>query len=151
MPNANNREAAQVLRDLVAALRDSEEGFAKAARGAHSDALRDVFSTCSRQRARYAAELEEEIRALGAGPSGAAHFGGILRGWVDLKARIRPRDDGAFIEECVQGESGTLQHYDRALARPLPGGLRERIEHQRRGVEQAIEQLDRAGVAFKTG
>jgi uncharacterized protein (TIGR02284 family) len=134
-------EIIAVLNDLIATCRDSQEGFGKAAKGV-SEELRNLFTSVSGERADFAHEVQEQVRRLGAEPEDAGHFGGILRpGWVDLEARIRPKDDGSFAAECQRGEEGTAKHYRHALEQELPPEVRAVVERQFRAVEQTIERL----------
>ncbi len=141
MPDGNIR----ILNDLIATCRDSESGYGKAAKGVHADDLRDLFTGISAQRDRFAGELEELVRSLGAQPETTGHIGGALHGgWVDLEQSIRPKDDATFIEECERGDRETLNHYDRALTHELPTKARAAVERQRGDVASAIERLHHA-------
>jgi hypothetical protein len=67
------------------------------------------------------------------------HEGGILhRGWVDLEQRLRPKDDYEILQECIVGDTGTLKHYDHALAQDLPPSVRSFVEEQRTAVERDL-------------
>jgi uncharacterized protein (TIGR02284 family) len=142
----------ETLNDLVATCRDSEEGFGKAAKGVHSDDLRNRFTRIARQRAEFSDELSRQVEGLGGRPAESGHISGIQhRGWRELETSIRPKDDATFLAECQTGEENTLRHYDQALARELPAGVAPVVEQQRAAVAQAlvdlrgIEQVRRAG------
>jgi uncharacterized protein (TIGR02284 family) len=49
----------RILNDLIATCRDSAEGFGKAAKGAHSDQLRQQLTEIERSRADFAVELTQ--------------------------------------------------------------------------------------------
>src|SRR4051812_49415005 len=68
----------KTLNDLIASCRDSEEGFGKAAKGCHSDALRNRLIGVARQRADFADELAGHIRKLNGAPAATAHQSGVL-------------------------------------------------------------------------
>lgn len=145
------RDVIEMLNDLIATCRDSEQGFLKAAKGIHSDAWRDILTGVANVRDRFAQELEAEVRRWGAQPETTGHIGEILhRGWVDLEARIRPRIDETILEDCTRGEEATEKHYRRALAQDLPPDVRAMVEEQFRNVRQTLEQLrgERAGGAW---
>jgi uncharacterized protein (TIGR02284 family) len=130
------------LNDLISSCRDSEEGFGKAAKGCHSDNLRNRFIGIARQRADFADELAGQVRELGGEPAESGHLSGIQHeGWRQLEESIRPKDDMSFIVECVRGEENTLRHYEQALTRDLPPAARSMIERQRLAVQEALMDL----------
>jgi uncharacterized protein (TIGR02284 family) len=136
----------RILNDLIATCRDSAEGFGKAAKGAHSDQLREQLTDIERSRSDFADQLADLARNLGFEPETTGHIGEILhRGWVDLETRIRPETDGHLIEGCRRGEEGTLRHFESALGREeFPAGARGLVEQQR---EQIREDLEKLGAA----
>ena len=142
IPMADN---IRTLNDLIAACRDSEEGFGKAAKGVHSDELRGRFTRIAKQRGDFADALAEEVRGLGGEPAASGHLSGIQhRGWRELEESIRPKDDATFVAECLTGEENSLRHYDQALARDLPESVRSVLDQHRAAVAQAI--LDLRGI-----
>src|SRR5437868_8064777 len=115
----------KILRDLASTCRDAEEGFNKAAKGAHSDELRSLFGAHAKQRAQFAAELDKAVQRYGSVPGETGHGSGPLRrGWKELEARIRPKSDPEFMAEAADGEESGLKHYDHALAAELPDDIR---------------------------
>ena len=140
------------LNDLLATCRDSEEGFGKAAKGVHSDELRNRFTRIARQRGDFSDELARQVEALGGEPANSGHLSGIQqRGWRELETSIRPKDDGTFLAECQAGEENTLRHYDQALARELPAGVAPVVEQQRAAVAQVLVDLQSIEVARRAG
>ncbi len=141
---AEHDETLKVVNDLIATCRDSEEGFGKAAKGAHSDRLRDRLTEISRKHADFADELARLAGQMGAQPTATPHWGGILHaGWVDLETRIRPKDDKTFVAECERGEQAAVEHYRHALSRELPVTVRQIVERQFREVEDIVQDLKR--------
>jgi uncharacterized protein (TIGR02284 family) len=137
-------DSIRVLNDLISTLRDSGEGFDKAAKGVHTGDLRQTFDTISLKREAFAEELAAAVTRLGGQPARIGHDGGPLsRGWSDLEARIRPRQDAEFLAACQRGEETTLRHYDHARTQDLPADLRDIIEGQFRSIRDTIEQLRR--------
>jgi len=136
----------RILNDLIATCRDSAEGFGKAAKGAHSDQLRQQLTEVERSRAEFADQLTQVAKDLGFQPEMTGHVGEILhRGWVDLETRIRPESDGHLIEECRGGEEGTLKHFESALAREeFPAGARRLVEQQRERIREDLAKLGKA-------
>ncbi len=145
----NQHKTLKALHDLVATCNDAAEGFAKAAKGVHSSELSDWLAQASADRDRFAEELDHAIRHMGE-PSGLdLHEGGILhKGWVDLEQRLRStaphlhsKDNAEIIRECIGGDSGTLAHYDHALAQELPADLRSIVIEQRTSVQDNLTYL----------
>lgn len=141
------------LNDLIATCRDSQEGFAKAAKGVHSDNLRNRFIGIARQRADFADELVEHVRKAGGRPAASGHLSGIQhRGWRELEESIRPKDDASFVVECVEGEENTLRHYEHALTRDdLPVATRPVVERQRLAVQEALLELRNVELVRRAG
>ncbi len=140
--NNNNEQAARVLNDLIASCHDAEEGYAKAAKGVHDDAVSTWLTGISAERERFAAELAQMVTKLAQQPASDAHYGGILhRGWVDLETRIRPKDQHDLLLDCMRGDEGTLKHYDHALQQALPDDARRLVETQRTQIQADLEYL----------
>ena len=130
------------LRDLIATCRDSEEGFGKAAKGVHSENLRNRFSGIAAQRAEFAEELSARLKQLGDQPPESGHLSGIQhRGWRELEERSRSKGDTDLMVDCENGEDNTLRHYEQALTRDLPPPVRAMVERQRLAVQEALLEL----------
>jgi uncharacterized protein (TIGR02284 family) len=136
----------RILNDLIATCRDSAEGFGKAAKGAHSDELRQQLTDIERSRSDFADRLTQIVGELGFTAETTGHIGEILhRGWVDLETRIRPEADGHLIDECRRGEEGTLKHFESALERPeFPERARPVVEQQLARIRQDLSRLGNA-------
>lgn len=143
MANHTDRAAAKALHDLIATCRDAEEGYGKAAKGVHSPQLSDRLATLSGNRGRFADELSGLVTALDAGSPGDAHTGGIFhQGWVDLEARIRPKNEIEIVRECIAGDQGTVKHYQHALTLILDGEARGIVGRQLKQLETEISGLE---------
>ncbi len=144
-----DKKTLKALHDLVATCNDAAEGFAKAAKGVHNSDLANWLAQASADRERFAAELGKAIQQMGDKPILDMHEGGILhKGWVDLEQRLRStephlhsKDDKEIIRECIAGDSGSLSHYDHALAQELNSDLRTLIIEQRTSVQDGLLYL----------
>lgn len=146
MPN-QDADLVKILNDLIAACRDAEEGYAKAAKGAHNRECGDRLSTLSGERAAFADEIGGIVFNMGAEPSRDAHFGGILHtGWVDLETRLRGKDDAELLRECRLGDQLTLNHYQDALERApqMPAETGAIVEKHRNTIRSEIDSLRKA-------
>jgi uncharacterized protein (TIGR02284 family) len=142
------RELSKVLRDLASTCRDAEEGYNKAAKGAHSDEIRALFDRYSKERAGFAAEYDGFIRAQGEEPGDTGHGGGPLRrGWVDLEARLRPRDDAEIASLAADGDERGLNHFESALSlQGLTPDVRQTVIRHMAAIRARVESLRRAPV-----
>ncbi len=144
-----NSKTLKALHDLAATCNDAAEGFAKAAKGVHDADLSNWLAQASADRERFAADLSRAVQEQGDQPRFDLHEGGILhKGWVDLEQRLRStephlhsKDDKEIIRECIAGDSGSLSHYDHALAQELTADLRSLIIEQRSSVEDNLVYL----------
>ncbi len=143
------QKALKALHDLVATNNDAAEGFAKAAKGVHDTDLSNWLAQASADRDHFADDLGNAIKSLGDQPAADLHEGGILhKGWVDLEQRLRSseqhlhsKDDKEIIRECIAGDSGSLSHYDHALAQEFNADVRSLLVEQRSAIEDNLTYL----------
>jgi len=128
---ASTKEFADVLNDLVETCKDGEEGYREAAKGVQNPEIRSVFDNYSRQRAKFAAELQVEVARIGGTPekSGSA-AGAVHRGWINLKAAVAGGDDHAMLEDAERGEDAAVKAYRDALAKDLPSDIQAIVRKQ---------------------
>lgn len=146
-----NERTLEALHDLIATCNDAAEGFAKAAKGVHDSDLSNWLAQASADRERFGADLTRALKEVGEEPRFDLHEGGILhRGWVDLEQRLRStgqhlhsKGDKEIVRECIAGDSGSLSHYDHALAQDLSPDLRALIVEQRAAVEDNLAYLQK--------
>lgn len=148
---ASNGEVISALNNLIATCRDGQEGFQTAAGGVQSGELKQLFHGYSQQRAKFAGELQQEVRRLGGDPETSGSVTASLhRGWIDLKSVITGRDDGSILAECERGEDSAVANYRAALGTDLPAHVRAVVERQFSEVRQAhdhVRSLENAGGA----
>ena len=129
-------EIAPVLKSLIETCKDGQEGFHTAAEGIEGDErLKSFLHSCSEQRGRFVAELEEELRKLGdfstESPSIASS---IHRGWINLKSALTGKDPHSVLTECERGEDSALKEYQKALDAGLPVLLDATVARQRQEI-----------------
>jgi uncharacterized protein (TIGR02284 family) len=108
----------------------------------HDTDLSNWLARVSEERERFASDLERSVQERGGSARQDLHEGGILHaGWVDLEQSLRPKDKREILLECIAGDSGTLKHYDHALAEELPANVRPVVEKQRKMVEDDLSTL----------
>lgn len=136
--------AVEGLNHLIEANRDSEEGFAAAAEAVrdHDQTLHTLLHRYSLQRARFAGDLEQEVRTYGGEPSEEGTTTGTLRrGWLNLRAALTGGKETAILAECEHAEQSTLHTYEAALRADLPEYLKETIRQQHDEILEALQHI----------
>src|SRR6266550_7310539 len=107
-----NDEVIDHLNDLIETCKDGEYGFRTAveAMANQGDAeLRTLFNTYAQQRARFAAELQNEVLRRGGDPAKAGHVSAAFhRGWMNLKAAVSGKSEASIVAECERGEDAAM-------------------------------------------
>jgi uncharacterized protein (TIGR02284 family) len=142
----NPRDAIQdaigVLNDLIQTCRDGQDGFHTAADGVEDPNLKRLFTSYAQQRAEFTEELQREVRQLGGDAERSGHAAGAVhRGWINVKAAVTGKDDGAIISECERGEDIAKRNYQNALEETLPSDVRLLIERQYMQVKDAHDHV----------
>jgi uncharacterized protein (TIGR02284 family) len=135
-------EAGSTLNQLIQTCKDGEAGFLAAAEAVEDLNLQRLFESYSQQRAEFAAELQVEVRRMAENPVEGGHATAALhRTWMDIKAGITGRDEGAIISECERGEDIAVRQYEKALDAGLAPDLRVIVERQFLQVKAAHDQI----------
>jgi uncharacterized protein (TIGR02284 family) len=149
-----NEEVIGYLNDLIETCKDGEQGFRNAAESISDEGdseLRTLFYLYAQQRARFAAELQNEVLRRGGDPAKAGHVSGAFhRGWMSLKSAVTGSDIASIVAECERGEDAAMRNYEHALKQPLPSDLFSIVEAQYAEVRLAhdrVRSLERANNA----
>ena len=135
-------DVVSTLNSLVETCKDGANGFRTAADGVEDASLKRLFSSYAEQRSQFAAELERLVTGLGGDPADTGHVAGAVhRGWINLKAAITGKDDGAIISECERGEDFAKERYQSALETTLPADVRAAVERQYMQVKEAHDHV----------
>jgi uncharacterized protein (TIGR02284 family) len=147
-PTTEPNDVADTLNGLVETLRDGENGFRTAAEAVEDAELKRLFQSFSTQRAQFAEELEIELVRLGKEPSERGHIAGALhRGWINLKAAVTGKDEGAIVSEAERGEDVAVKNFREALQKGLPAAIQTVVERQYVQIQDAhdhVRSLERA-------
>lgn len=129
-------EIAPVLKSLIETCKDGQEGFRTAAEGIEGDErLKSFLHSCSEQRGRFVAELEEELRKLGDFSSETSSVASsIHRGWINLKGALTGKNAHSILAECERGEDSALKEYQKGLDAGLPVLLDAIVARQRQEI-----------------
>jgi uncharacterized protein (TIGR02284 family) len=104
--------------------------------------MKSFFTSRAQSCAEAAAELQQEVRALGGNPETSSSIAGALhRRWVDIKGLVTGKDDEAILNECERGEDVAKRSYSEALAKPLPANIKTIVERQYSGVLKNHDQV----------
>ena len=140
---ADNDKVISVLNNLIETCKDGQDGFKTAAEGVERSELKTLFYEYSQQRARFAGELQNEVRRLGGDPEKTGSVAASLhRGWIDLKSAVTGKDDNAILAECERGEDSAVRNYKDALADAgLTADVRTVVERQYAAVQEAHDRI----------
>jgi uncharacterized protein (TIGR02284 family) len=94
-----------VSNHLLETCRDGAHGFRFAAEHAVEPDIRDLFTTLTDERERFAEELTPHVHRLGGQANSAGTTAGTShRGWMSLKDRVFSHHDEALLSEAERGE-----------------------------------------------
>lgn len=137
-----NEAAIDSLNDLIETLKDGERGFRTAAEHVQDPELRTLFDMYAQQRARFAAELNNEVLRRGGDPAKSGHVSASFhRGWINLKSIVTGKDEAAIVAECERGEDSAVSNYQDALKKNLPSDLLSIVEGQYQDVKAAHDTI----------
>ena len=129
-----NEEIIGYLNDLIETCKDGEQGFRAAAEAISDEGdaeLRTLFNTYAQQRARFAAELQNEVLRRGGDPAKAGHVSAKFhRGWMKPKSAVSGKSEASIIAECKRGEDAAMRNYENVLEENLPSDLLAIVEMQ---------------------
>lgn len=130
------------LQRLLNTCKEGKDRFLAAADIVSDQRLKTLFTQYAHERARFAAELEDEVRRLGGDvkppqPAEALH----LPRWTGTWSSLERYPVDALLSECERGEDLALEKYYRALTTDLPEDSYQLIERQFDAVKQAYDRI----------
>lgn len=138
----DNDNVISVLNNLIETCKDGQEGFKNASENVNDGSLKSLFYEYSTQRAKFAGELQQEVRTLGGDPEKSGSVAATLhRGWMDLMAAISTKEDAAILSECERGEDSAVSNYKDANAETLPTNIAEIVNRQYAEIKQAHDKI----------
>jgi hypothetical protein len=109
---------------------------------AKSSVLKDALTIYALQRARFAHELEIEIRMLGCEIGAVSRI--VSGRYRRSPARLaEPRSDAEIVEERLLGETATLGAFEETIQKDLPVDLETLLRVQHAAIKGAREHLSR--------
>ena len=133
----------EVIENLIETLRDGQQGFKEAAESVKDPQLKSLFSEYSKQRARFLAELRNNVQSPDEREtkvSGSA-AGALHRGWINLKSAVTKGDDHSVLAECERGEDSAVEEYQKALNDGLSAPVREMVARQYTQIKAAHDRI----------
>jgi uncharacterized protein (TIGR02284 family) len=150
-----NEEVISALNDLIETCKDAEQGFRSAAENVRKDGdseLRTLLNALAQQRARFAAELQNEVLHRGGDPAKSSHVSaGFQRGWMNLNLALSGISEASIIAECESSELAAMKNYETVLKTNLPSDLFAIVEEQHAEIKQAHKRLRALERAYKAG
>lgn len=139
---SSNEDVISVLNDLIETCKDGEQGFRAAAEGVENSELRTLFNMYAQQRARFGAELNNEVLRRGGDPAKSGHVSAAFhRGWINMKQAVTGKSESAVVDECERGEDSAKANYEDALKKNLPSDLLSIVETQYEEVKDAHDRV----------
>jgi len=135
----------KVLQELLDTCRDGENGFREAAEKLTDPEIKNFFIEQSGERARFARELEEEMRAFGAEikprEQEGSMAGAVHRGWINVKAALGG-GDASILGAAETGEDNAKEAYEKAINnRELPASALEVVRRQFENIRSAHDRV----------
>jgi uncharacterized protein (TIGR02284 family) len=110
------------LNHLIGVNKNAEEGLRGASESVKNSELETLFSGYAKQHARFADELQEEVKRLGGTSSESGIFGGAVhRGWMELKAALTGGSAASILKSCESGEQSAEIAYTDAMDAHITG------------------------------
>ncbi len=150
-----NEDVISSLNDLIETCKDAERGFRTAAESTRKDMnpeLRTLLNAHAQQRARFAAELQNEVLHRGGDPAKSGHVSaGFQRGWMNLNLALSGNTEASIVAECETSEQSAMRNYEAALKTNLPSDLFSIVQDQYAQIKQAHARLRSLERAYKAG
>ncbi|MGI8566422.1 MAG: ferritin-like domain-containing protein [Pyrinomonadaceae bacterium] len=139
---ATNDDAISTLNNLIETCKDGQNGFQTAADGVKNTELKTLFNTYAQQRAKFAGDLQSEVRRLGGDPEKSGSVAATLhRGWINIKSTVTGEDESAVLAECERGEDSAVSNYQDALAANLPANVQDVVQRQFTQIKDAHDRI----------
>ncbi len=137
-----NDNAISTINNLIETCKDGEKGFSTAAEGLTNPTYKAKFQEFAQQRAKFARELQDQVRAIGGDPEKSGSVGGAMhRGWIDIKSAVTGKSDHAILAEAERGEDVAKAAYEAALKENLPGAAAGVVRQQSDVVRQTHDYV----------
>ncbi len=139
------------VQDLIATLRDSQNGHRFGAEHVKDAELKRLFEQVSLKRGQFAGELEAEVQRLGEhDPKREGTVKGSMhRAWLELKSKLGAGDDAGVLAWMEQGEDYIKHQYEDILKEKLPADLVAILDRQAQEIISVHDQVKQLRDRFK--
>jgi uncharacterized protein (TIGR02284 family) len=144
MENISNKDLVKDLQSLIDTVNDGKDGYESSSEATDSIELKGVFLKYAAQRAGFAQELADHIKAHGgdADEDGGGVLGALHRTWIDIKQALSSKEDAAILSAIVTGEQAALERYDQTIFNyALHEDHIELLRAQRFAVAEALREI----------
>ncbi len=130
------------LKNLVRVNVDTSEGLASAAGKVDDDQLKEIFMNISRQRDRFAKQLQAALKMNDEDVSDRESIVNKLhRWWTDLRTSLSSDEKLAVLAEAEKAEDIIKKMYEEMLQATAETEIAEMVEAQYREVKQAHDEI----------
>ena len=148
MADDTRSSTASALNELIETCKDGANGYRTAAEDVKDATLKTLFAGFAAQREQFAAELQQQVRALGSAPeTTGSTVAAVHRGWINVKSAVTGRDDAAILGECERGDSYAVKAYETAVGAGLPASVMPIVQRQASEVKRAYDQIQKLHAA----
>jgi uncharacterized protein (TIGR02284 family) len=136
------QDYAQAVHDVISINRDAEQGFRGAAHAVKDPAMKELFAQYAAQRAGFAVELQNAVKASGFEAIDPQGVGGMIHAsWMSLKGMLTGHDSHAILVETERGEDSAVKTYQIALSKTLTPEIAAVVERQYREIQAAHDRI----------
>ncbi len=138
------------LNQLIETAKDGQNGFQAAANDCTDATLKQILMQFSRERGRFAVELESFAEKQGQESEQTESLSAAVHcGWINLRSTLSTRDNLAVLEEWERGEDHAVQQYLDALQTRQLGNAAAVVEKQLDQMQKAHQQIRNLRDKFK--
>ena len=138
-----SNESRDQINNLIQINIDASKGYRDAASAVEDADLQRVFNASSREREKFADNLQRQLKNFGneAEDSGSIKAS-LHRTWLTLKADVTDHNQETIVEECIFGEEAAIETYEEVMpAVGLPDVFSKMINQQYTSIKEALRQL----------
>ena len=139
----SHKKISHSLQELLEKNYDAEKDYRSARDHAEKSSLKEFFKQQAVRKNHYATEIDGLLHALNEHPKeGGSTIGAINRTWINLKTSIGKNSDEVLLEECLRGESNSLEEYEEKLRkRNFPPNIEAVLQRQLAEMKETLSRI----------
>lgn len=141
MNTSNHKEKLVTsLQEILQKNYDAEEGLKHVMQKTDSTVLKNWLQKKAEERKGFAAEIETELKKLGAESTASGSvLGTVHRVWINVKTALSTNRAETILEECIRGDAASVEEYKEQLEAPyMAGSVIEVLTNQKVKIEQSL-------------